>query len=426
MAETTAIPAAPTWSWAQRFLFRWFCAFFVLYVLPFPIGAIPGTGALANSYSELWNAVVPWVGEHALGVTITVQPNGSGDTTYNFVQVGIFAAGATGLALLWSLLARGRPHEQTAHRWLRTLIRYYLSVNLIAYGMVKVFPLQFPPPTFDRLLQPYGDSSPMGLLWTFMGASPTYVMFAGAAEVVAGLLLAWRRTTLLGALLGAGVLANVVMLNFCYDVPVKLFSSHLLAMALFLLLPDVRRLADFFLFHRPVEPRSEGQLFGSWRWLNRLAAVAGVLFIGSLLVEQFLEVGADRLEKAQAPLRGIWRVEEFRVAGELLPPLLTDKVRWRRQVFDLAGLTTVQMMDGERVRWLVEVDDQRQLLRMRFPNQPTRKAELRYEKPAPDRLTVSGTYEGKAIEVKMVLEPAGDFLLLSRGFHWINEYPFNR
>lgn len=45
-------------------------------------------------------------------------------------------------------------------------------------------------------------------------------------------------------------LINVVVLNFSYDVPVKLYSSHLLALALFLAAPEFRRLANVFLFNR--------------------------------------------------------------------------------------------------------------------------------------------------------------------------------
>ena len=68
----------------------------------------------------------------------------------------------------------------------------------------------------------------MGLLWTFMGASAPYQMLAGLAEVTCGMLLFWRRSRLLGALLAIGVMGNVVALNYCYDVPVKLFSTELL------------------------------------------------------------------------------------------------------------------------------------------------------------------------------------------------------
>ena len=83
-----------------------------------------------------------------------------------------------------------------------------------------------------------------------MGASTAYQMFAGLAEVLAGLLLLFRRTALLGALLCGGVLANVVLLNFCFDVPVKIYSSHLLLMAVCIIYPDTGRLVSFFLLSR--------------------------------------------------------------------------------------------------------------------------------------------------------------------------------
>jgi hypothetical protein len=86
-------------------------------------------------------------------------------------------------------------------------------------------------------------------------------MFTGVAEMLGGLLLTTRRTTLLGALLCIGVLANVFMLNVGYDVPVKVLSFHLLAMAVFLAAPDLGRLAELFLFNRTVEPAVLRPLF---------------------------------------------------------------------------------------------------------------------------------------------------------------------
>jgi hypothetical protein len=76
---------------------------------------------------------------------------------------------------------------------------------MIGYGAAKVISSQFPPPTLDRLMQPYGDSSPMGLLWTFMGASEPYTMFVGFAEMISGILLFPRKTSTLGALMSVGV-----------------------------------------------------------------------------------------------------------------------------------------------------------------------------------------------------------------------------
>src|SRR5262249_51191039 len=126
-----------------------------------------------------------------------------------------------------------------------------LAVTMFSYGFVKVFPLQFRPPTFARLIEPFGEFSPMGVLWSFMGVSKAYTIFSGAAEVIGGSFLLLRRTTTLGALVSGAVLLNIATMNFCYDVPVKLSSVHLLSMAILLLAPDLRRLFDMMVRNRP-------------------------------------------------------------------------------------------------------------------------------------------------------------------------------
>ena len=101
-------------------------------------------------------------------------------------------------------------------------LRLVLAATMIPYGAAKIFPWQFPAPTLSKLIQRYGDSSPMGLLWTFMGASRSYSFFGGATELLAGMLLVVPRLATLGALVCIGVMSNVLMLNLGYDVPVKL------------------------------------------------------------------------------------------------------------------------------------------------------------------------------------------------------------
>jgi hypothetical protein len=54
------------------------------------------------------------------------------------------------------------------------------------------------------------------------------------------------------------------------------------------------------------------------------------------------------------------------------------------------------------------------------------KADLTVDHPQPDALELSGAMDGKQIEVKLTREANQNFLLSSRGFHWINEFPFNR
>ena len=48
-------------------------------------------------------------------------------------------------------------------------------------------------------------------------------------------------------------MAEIFTLNMTYDVPVKLFSFHLLLMSLFLLAPDTKRLLNVLLLNRPAD-----------------------------------------------------------------------------------------------------------------------------------------------------------------------------
>jgi hypothetical protein len=85
------------------------------------------------------------------------------------------------------------------------------------YGVVKLFQGQFSAPSLEALTTPLGELPPMRLLWLFMGYSKPYIFFGGFLETAGGLLLFFRRTALLGALMVAAVMLNVVMLNLCLE-----------------------------------------------------------------------------------------------------------------------------------------------------------------------------------------------------------------
>src|SRR5215218_1345583 len=217
----------PDWGPVRRALFRFLFSYLVLYNFPFPLDAIPVYGEiLEQSYRETWNMVLPRVGEHILGTEVRLRGgSGRGDSTYGYVQIFCYLILALAGAAVWTLLDRRRADYARLHEWLRVYVRFALAAVIIGYGAYKVIPEQFGTPPPSDLLQPIGESSPMRLLWTFMGASIPYVIFTGAAEILGGLLLVARRTTLLGALVCIGVMSNVVMINYAYDVPVKLYSA---------------------------------------------------------------------------------------------------------------------------------------------------------------------------------------------------------
>ena len=216
------------WSLFELIGFRFSFIYLLLYIIIQNNGAYPFWGGLMSYPTKLLQKFIPWVGDNILNLSyeITTFTNGSGDTTYDYVIVFVIFVTAVFGSILWSILDRRRVNYTKLYYWLTVAVRFYVGLMLINYGLVKVIKLQFPSPSFYRLLEPYGDSSPMGLAWTFLGFSKGYNLFMGIAEVAAVLLL-FRRTLTFGLIITLMTTANVMTVNYFYDVPVKLLSTHL-------------------------------------------------------------------------------------------------------------------------------------------------------------------------------------------------------
>lgn len=420
----------PAWGPVRRALFRFLLCYLVLYNFPFPLDAIPVYGKiLEESYREIWRAVVPWVGEHVLGIEVRYRPSGSGDTTYNYVQIFCYLVLALAATAVWTLLDRRRAGYARLHQWLRVYVRFALAAAMILYGAYKVIPEQFGTPFPSDFLQPIGESSPMKLLWTFMGASIPYVIFTGLAEMLGGLLLVARRTTLLGALVCIAVLSNVVMLNLSYDVPVKLYSSHLLLMAVFLAAPDLGRLASLFVRNRRVPPAGQRPLFAS-RHGHRAALVFRTVFILYVTAAALQRVHKDKLAFADVAtaqrLYGVWEVEELAVDGAVRPLLATDATLWRRLVFDWPGAVGIQYAHETEVREYGLTLDPGPHTYALCCDPEWKAAAISFQQVEPDVLALEGTVGGREIRGRFRRLDESRFPLVSRGFHWINEWPLNR
>jgi hypothetical protein len=125
----------------------------------------------------------------AKAVPVVPGGSGSGDTTADYVRQLCLAALAIVVTLVWTIAGRWQKEYRRAHHWLRIYVRYALAYILLVYGWSRSSKHSSHFPFLTRLIEPYGDSSPMGLRWTFMGYSKPYTFFAGAAEALAGMLL---------------------------------------------------------------------------------------------------------------------------------------------------------------------------------------------------------------------------------------------
>jgi hypothetical protein len=424
MSETINEQLQQRWHPFVRTGFRFAFVYLLLYNLPFPLTAIPYVDKAAEWYNSLWSWIVPRVARAAFNKEVATVFNGSGDRTFDYLLVACLLLIALVITVIWTVLDRKRLGYPTLYRWLNLYVRFSLGTTMIGYGAFKVISSQFVAPSLERLMQFYGDSSPMGLLWTFMGASEPYTMFVGFAEMIAGILLFPRKTSTLGALMSVGVLSNVVALNFSYDVPVKLYSMHLLAMAIFLLLPDARRLANFFILNRPAECVREQPLFRRTVW-HRGALVLASLFVITVVGMSLYQSYDQRqfLMSRRSPLYGIWEVEEFSL-GQSTPA--ASNQRWQRIIFDIPNRITVQTPADPHQRFSLQLDQDKRTLTLRKREDPNWNTVLTYEQVSPEVMTLAGALNGSALTAQLRRSEERKFLLTDRGFHWINEAPFNR
>ena len=440
-------PAPPAWSLPTRIGFRFFAAYFFLYsffdlslfarlfsLLPFRVVS-PGGWSSVQTFNT-------WVAADVLKWPQPFSRNqGAGDKPIDYAMVIGLLGVAVLITLIWSAVDWKRKSYPRLLPWFRVMLRLSIATSLVSYGWMKFFPLQMPSPNLTRLLEPYGHFSLMAVLWAKIGSSTAYEIFTGAAELLVSALLLIPGMATVGALIAIPVTFQVWMLNMTYDVPVKLFSFHLLAMSTVLLMPDLRRLLTFFVMKRPADPPREGRLFRNLiahRVVLGLQVAFGVWVMWSSY-QTFSASAAQRSNQPKPPLYGIWNIEKMWIDGVERAPLLTDHGRWRRMVIQTAGSVSFQRMDdtfspqpgrvepdGKTMVFTVLADPRAAAAGPVPPNAP-RKEVGRYaiEQPAPDRLIMEGALHGTKYRMEMKYFDPANFRLMKARFNLMADRPWN-
>lgn len=158
------------------------------------------------------------------------------------------------LAILISLLFQGIKKWPLYRDKVLTVFYHlficYLALQLLKYGVDKIFKNQFYLPEPNTLFTPMGEIGRDLLYWSSMGTSYFYNIFLGSLEVIAAVCILIKRTRLIGLLLSLGILLNVVAVNFGFDISVKLYSLFLLFLTSYLLAPHVSRLNQLLLLRK--------------------------------------------------------------------------------------------------------------------------------------------------------------------------------
>ncbi len=432
-----AVPAEPVvrWTLATRIAFRLCCLYFSLYVIATQMLSsllpIPNFGIPSLENAAAMQRVVTWVAVHVLRVSypFSFRTTGSGDKTADFALTFTLLLAAVVGTAIWSVVDRRRDNYVRMNTWFRLFLRLSLAGTMVTYGTIKAIPVQMPYPSLTRLLEPYGNFSPMGVLWYSIGASRPYEMFAGSAELLAAVMLFVPRLSLLGALVALADSIQIFTLNMTYDIPVKLFAFHLILMSLVLLAPEARRLANVLVFNRTALPSSQPPLFRGRRAAGIALAlqlvfgayVIGMGFYGSWQGWKLYGGGAEK-----SALYGIWNVEHMAVDGVTRSPLITDWGRWRRLVFQVPAAMSFQRMDDTFSGYPAAIDTSAKTITLTKPADKNWKAVFAYQQPDAERLILDGQMDGHKVRMETRLFDRNKFLLVKSGFRLIQEAPFNR
>lgn len=414
------------WTFLEKLAFRFSFTLLMLFMFFFNNGTLPFLAIIGGFVDQVLHQFIPWVAKSIFHLSgeVSTGMNGSGDTTYHYLMLFCIAVLAPILTLIWSLVDRKRLNYQRLYYWLTVCVRFYVGLMLINYGLVKIVQLQFPSPSFGRLTTTYGESSPMGLAWTFLGFSKGYNIFMGIAELLASLLL-FRRTVAIGAIITLMTTANVMAVNYFYDVPVKIVSTALVIMCLFLLAPNFLRLFKLFFMGEATVLRIISAPVINKRWKRKTKYVLKYLFIAFLFLGGVTNVfrgyrtyGAG---KPKSPLYGAYQVNSFYLINKNLLVSDTTKKRW--EILVLQGINTGAIKDANGLEYAeITSDTVAKKISFVFSNDPNAKHEFNYQKKE-EKLFLNGKIYDDSIKINLTKMK---FQLIDRKLNWINEVPYNR
>jgi len=212
-------------------------------------------------------------------------------------------------------------------------------------------------------------------------------------------------------------------------VPVKLLSFHLILMSLVLLAPDFERLANLFVLNRTAAPSKQLPLFKTPR-ANKVALVAQVIFGASLLVANAYGswTAWHRYGGAspKSSLYGIWNIDQLTIDGQVGTAPITGDARWRRVIFEYPTEVAFQRMDDSFAHYDASIDANHKAIALTKDDDKSWNASFVFQRPTSDKLILDGAMDNRKIHMQLQLLDRNKFRLVSRGFHWIQEYPFNR
>jgi hypothetical protein len=420
------------WPLWRKIIFRFLFIYLALHIMP--LGWFNVIPLLPKYYYQFWTWIVTLANDHLFHLRKTlVPPNGSGDTSLSWVSLSFTLLLAGVGCLIWSAIDYKRNSYNKLNYWLCLFVRYFISMYAFVYGIVKLFALQMLFPSLHELATPLGDYLPMRLSWQFIGYSQPYQVFSGVMEVSVGLLLLYRRTVTLGLVVGLAVFVNVMALNLCYDIPVKIFSTQLVFTCLFLLAHESNRLLAFFVLNKPAAPSTAYQFNYTGKYMRIGRVVFKVLFIFlAICLATYKDYGY--YQYVHRPVsniikNGFYNVSSYTVNHKPASSLLADTLVWQDVILEngtgsLKTCDTIFSHRYQRAYFEYVVDSlNRNIDFKRKDREGTTSTlfTLHYEQPDSSTLKLWGKKGVDSLQVELK-RTKRHYQLAEKQFHWIIEY----
>ncbi|MFY7708215.1 MAG: hypothetical protein ACOVQ5_09030 [Flavobacteriales bacterium] len=400
----------------KDYLKLWICSYVFLLVFPFPLDMIIPTEAIAHRF----DALSKLVGQLFFGLENVLRPEmtGSGDTQMDWLNIVSIALLSTLISIILVFIGYIRRNIDSILNFIRVYLRFYLGLFLIFYGIAKLYVNgQFGQIELYHLDSTFGNKSPMGLLWTFMAYSREYTLFIGVIETLAGVLLLYKRSSLIGGLMGFAIMLNVFLLNMFYDVPVKIFSFHLLLCAFIIISPGIKKIL-LFLTGENAQPVALSFIEIGNKSVTIVFTVLKTILVVVLVGLDFFSFN-EEMEQPADYLDGVYRIESIEYSNDSIPAL-----KWEKIMFNsLYG--SVTDYSGTRNQLELQIDTTKKIVNFNFRLDSTLMS-FNYELYAGDSVKFTNIQEADTIRVFTKRLQKDDFLLMNRGFHWVSEYPLNR
>lgn len=203
--------------------------------------------------------------------------------------------------------------------WFTGIIRYWLALEISGYGFGKLFHLQFAE-SFTRNDSLVSQLSGFALTWNYFGYSYAMTVAIAFIQILGSILLLFRRSTLLGAILLFPVMLNIVLIDVFYGIPAGATRNAVFfTTGLLYLLLQHWTAFKAILFRSGALP--EVWKGGGKQWLRILVIGCSLAFV---LYTAYIAIPTQ-------PLAGKWEVTEMTRNNHKVPAIawLTDSTAWK-------------------------------------------------------------------------------------------------